>query len=243
MKNLLTGRTLALAAVLALGGASGMLLGCPPVNSSSIATDALFVEYTVVENNGMATATAIFRVGGFFGTPIQLAGGDAVTVNGQATTFSRVPTPIYRADLDIVDEYTFDLMRPDEGTFTSTVTAPMPVMISAPAANAELSRSETLTIMWDDTVMTEIPGRGPYRVDITGPCLDYEGQGLINDTMFTVQPNDLAEETDEGGGPDAMCEGNIAVTAVQGGTVDPALDPDGFIEVRTVTNLPFTSIP
>ena len=224
---------------LAAFGTAALLAGCPQITSETITTDGLYVDYIVIEEaDGTAVAQARFRAGGAAGTGVQLTGGDTVTVNGEPMTLTRAVSTYYEADVDPAETYTFVFTRPDEGGYTSTISPPGSVTITEPAEGAEVSRAEDLTIRWEPD--NDAPGNA-YNLEVYGPCLDNFVRLAILVTEMTIQANDLAEETDEGGGPDATCTATIRVAAWGEGTMAPGLK--GKISAGAASTSTFQTVP
>ncbi len=170
--------------------------GCEPgashyVESADIRTGGLWVDYEieeVVDDDGdfSVLARARFSVAGPLGTRVLLTEGDAVEVNG--VPMENVPGaiwPRYEAAIDMADTYEFVFTRPDEGSYVSNGTPPPVVNMSAPDPGETYSRSEPLSVAWENN---NAGGTITVRV---GPNTDGYVQQADDNGAYTVPASPL----------------------------------------------------
>jgi len=206
--------------------------GCPRQNSCYIDTAGMHFTFRVAEKDGQATVTALFTVGNALGTELALGDcGDDITVNGVPLQERRGAFVWYEAVMDPAELYTFEFVREGEGPYTSTVEAPPPVNITAPAEGTSISRAADFDITWDDNYELS-PGIG---LVIGGPCVDGILREVGDSGAYTIQAGELEQN-----GADT-CDVNISLTRITNGTMDPLLN--GTIAARTVDTTWITTTP
>ncbi len=227
---------------------SAVVSGCsknPEENSCNIKTAGVYVEYTVHAEGASAVADATFWVGNAPGGTYLTLGdcGDTITVNGQPLVHqSGADNDYYETNVTPTDVYKFVFTRQGESPYTSTVSTPAAVDITAPTAGTSISRAEAFDIKW-----TANPG-GKIHLLISGDdankCIQdyptYESDRAIDDTgTYTVnagaiQPFVSSDAT-------KSCSATIALERSEPGTLDPSLK--GTINGFAAGHTTFTSTP
>ncbi len=228
------------------------LVGCPPTGSDAIRTDALSIVYNVVQIGDRAELRADFHVGSELGTPLQLSGGDEVSVNGTILNFTpNIFFPRYSGTVVAADEYRFELNRTGEEPYISTVRPTLPVTITAPVPEAVISREAGFAVAWEDP-QPESPMRYEVVLDVASVncsvSLVHGVDGVLADTFGVT--DFLSEVLDEAGEPTGetipVCEGEtlngtLAVDSFNTGEMDPGLR--GRIRAATRTSVDITLLP
>jgi hypothetical protein len=128
--------------------------------------------------------------------------------------------------------YTFEFTREGEGPYVSTVTAPPPVTITAPAEGTAISRAAAFDITWEDNYEAS-PGIGLL---IGGDCVE----GILNNVgdngLYTVNAGDL-----ELPGENESCDVTVVLARTLDGTMDPGIT--GTIKAKTTDETWITSNP
>lgn len=208
-------------------------VGCPRDDSCNIRTDGMYFAFRVVEEDGQATVSATFTVGGALGTELALGDcGDDITVNGIQLQEKRGVFVYYEAVIGVADTYEFVFTRDGEGPYTSTVNTPPTVTITAPTDAQEIPRQNAFDITWEDNY-AESPGISLF---ITGPCIGNLLRDIADNGLYTINADEL-ELIDE----EQTCDVDLSLTRLVNGDLDPALQ--GFITGRTVDRIWFTSTP
>lgn len=188
--------------------------GCPRQNSCYVDTAGIHFTFRVQEKDGQATVTARFTVGNAVGTALTLGDcSDDITVNGVPLQAHTGPLVVYEAVLEPAELYTFEFTRESEGPYISTVEAPPPVTITAPAEGTSVSRAEAFDIAWEDNYELS-PGIG---LVIGGPCVDGIIRSIGDNGLYTINADELQQN-----GVDT-CDLNISLTRTVNGTMDPGL--------------------
>lgn len=222
--------------------------GCPTSPSGAITTRGLNVYYQVEQVGDRTSVEAYFRVGSPLGALLQLTGGDEVTVNGTILTCSVLLSPRYTGTVTAADEYVFELRRPGESPYLSTVTAPLPVDLKTPVPDVVVSRQEGFTVSWDEVspatdyeVTLDLMGSEYCRLitSIFGDSLTRGDYGdysyaFTADTFALTVFDDAGQPTDE---TEPYCEGEIMTGTLQVDSItDGEMSPDleGRIRARAV---------
>jgi len=208
-------------------------VGCPREDSCLIRTQGMYFAFRVVEEDGQATVSAVFTVGGALGTELALGDcGDDITVNGIPLQERRGAFVYYDAVLDAADAYEFVFVREGEGPYISTVTPPPPVNITGPEEAAVISRQDAFDVTWEDNYEAS-PG---ITLFLGGPCI-WDFQRDVGDNgLYGINADELQFV-----GVDDTCDVSIILTRLVQGDLDPALD--GFINAKTVDRTWITSTP
>ena len=211
--------------------------GCFPVEDScNIKTDGLYLQLEAIEEDGNVEAQAIFWVGsGPGGTYLELGDcGDSISVNGQTMNASPgFDNPeIYVASIEPAASYSFELVRPDEDPYVSTVSnSRAAVTVTAPN-DVTVSRAEALEVVWENN------DAGEAEVTVSGACFYGFSDNVQDDGAFSVAPGSLDATDDE-----AMetCNATVVVDRVSPGAMANGLDGD----IRAVSRGrgEFTSTP
>lgn len=210
------------------------VVGCPRENSCNILTDGIYCAFRVVEQDGQATVSATFTVGSLLGTELALGAecGDDITVNGVALQQRGGALVYYQAVLDVADSYEFVFTRGEEETYTSTVTAPPPVTITAPVDGTQISRAAAFDITWEDNY-AESPGIALF---IGGDCIQEVLRDIGDNGLYTINAEELEEV-----GEDTTCDVDLILSRVVDGTLDAGLK--GFVRATSTDRIWFTSTP
>ena len=223
---------------------TSLMTGCPPVMSGSIDTDALYISYRITEVGDTVLVRAEFRVGNALGTLLELSEGDDLRVNGVAMAYRALLIPHYEGTVVPADTYSFVLTRPGEGPYTSTVSAPMPVSITSPAADTTLSRSTDFTVTWDDPANT-----GLYFSSVGAleqGCALFTGSFVEDLRAYSYMSEDFQVPAEEGEGTVPICEGQtvgaeLAVESIAEGTMADELG--GLITAHTRVSIEISLTP
>lgn len=208
------------------------LIGCPREDSCNVLTSGICFTFRVVEQDGQATATAVFTVGNALGTELALGDcGDDITVNGTALQEIRGAFVHYEAVIDPADTYTFVFTREGEDPYTSVVAPPPTVTITAPAAGTVISRAEAFDITWDNNYEAS-PGIGLF---IGGPCVQPILRDIGDNGAYTINADELAQRVIP------SCDLTISLTRTTIGTMDPATE--GTILAHSVDQTWITTNP
>jgi len=207
--------------------------GCPRDNSCNLRTAGIYCTFRVAEENGQATATAVFSVGNAAGTELTLGDcGDNIAVNGTPLQERRGLFVYYEGLVDVADTYEFVFTRQDEGPYTCLVSPPPPVAITAPAEGTPLTRKEAFDIQWDNNY-AESAGIG---LVIAGPCITGIVRPIGDNGLYTINASELQASPET-----AACDVNILLTRTVSGKMDPGLK--GAITAAAVDRTWFTSNP
>jgi hypothetical protein len=227
-------RTIIIGALLVLGAIAAT--GClKSEDSCDLKTQGIRVEFAAMEEGGAASGQAEFFTDE--GMAIILGDcGDKITVNGtELQVVSATASPVvYAANIEATGTYEFVFSRPDEGDYTSTVTDLRPaVVVTAPAADADVPRDAALDVAWDNS------DGGSIDLVITGDCFSDYKESWTDDGAETIDANSLIVTDDT-----ASCAAELVLTRTVTGTLDSALtDQGGWIRGWSVGRTSFTSIP
>jgi len=227
--------------VLLIGSAA--VLGCskqPEEDSCNIKTGGIYVEYEVTESNNTATARATFWVGDAPGGTYLTLGscGDDIKVNGQALRHeSGADHDYYESTVPVAGSYEFVFTRTDEDPYSSTVSTPPAIHITAPTEGASISRAESFDITWDNN------GSGQLNLLIDGDCIkdfpSVNGEAIADTGSYTVNANGI--EPFVSSDADKTCTANISLERSTNGALDPNLK--GTITGYSGAGRSFTSTP
>ena len=208
-------------------------VGCPREDSCLIRTEGIYFAFRVVEEDGQATVSAVFTVGGALGTELALGDcGDDITVNGTALQEHRNVFVYYEAVMAAADSYEFVFTRDGEGPYVSTVTPPPPVNITGPEEAAVISRQDAFDITWEDNYEAS-PGISLF---LGGPCIGEILRNVGDNGLYTINADELQFV-----GVDDTCDVDIVLTRLVQGDLDPAIE--GFINAKTVDRTWISSTP
>jgi len=210
------------------------LVGCPREDSCFVRTGGIYFAFRVVEEDGQATVSAVFTVGGALGTELALGDcGDDITVNGVPLQERVNLFVYYETVMAAADSYEFVFTRDGEGPYTSTVTPPPPVTVTAPVAGTSISRQDAFDITWEDNY----PASPGIDLFLGGPCITEIWRNVgDNGGPYVVNADELQNVP-----PDDTCDVNIVMSRLVAGTLDPALQ--GFINAKTVDRTWIESTP
>ncbi|NLV42832.1 MAG: hypothetical protein GXY15_16595 [Candidatus Hydrogenedentes bacterium] len=221
---------LALSALLCVAG----LVGCQTGDSGDYPTDQISCTFTVDVNDVGVTARASFWTTGTGIGPVNLilTAGDTVTVNGVAMPRRNgVATDFYQTALDPAEQYTFTFTRGDGTALTGTVDTLVPLAVTAPAADASVSRAADLAVNWTNPIAD-----GLATVTVSGEYL----QGIMEDVAdtgaYTVPAGTLVLDADA---PTSSVQGWVTISRNRLGVMDPGLA--GTVAVTTSATVRFTS--
>ncbi|MBI4699700.1 MAG: hypothetical protein HY744_00810 [Deltaproteobacteria bacterium] len=234
----MTGRRFLLGAVL-FGSAVALGCGHPEEDSCNIKTAGIYVEYEVAEQGAQATAKATFWVGDDSGGTYLTLGqcGDQIQVNGKALDKKAGNPEYYESALASADGYEFVFTRVDEDPYPSSVAPPADVSISAPAADASISRADPFDITWDKD------GSGEIKLLVEGDCIaSYPkplGDEIADTGSYTVNAGDIEPfvESDK----DKTCSATITLTREKAGSLHQSLK--GTMKATTTASRGFESKP
>lgn len=228
-----------------------LVTGCDTTDSGDIRTSGLFVIYHVEQDGDRASLRAEFRVDNFLGNLVRLSDGDEVSVNGTILTYQALIIPHYEGTVEASDTYTFELRRTGEEPYISTVSPTDAVTITAPAADAMLSRQAGFDVTWSDP---QSDSAREYEIGLNasgnGCNLSYRRSVSNAETLSFTMDDFLREVTDEEGEPtgetEPVCEGDtlvgeLFVDSFVEGTMDT--DLAGRIGSDTRTSINVTLAP
>ncbi len=200
-------------------------LGCASTESQDVRTSGIFATFTATSDGTTTKAQAIFRVGeASSNTFVNLESGDSatVTVGQDARTLTENHLGdyyFYSVDVPVVagaSEFVFALTREaDEDAPNSRVALPEPLTVSAPAASANLSRAQALTITWAPASLTDA-----ITIEVKGDCIvDYRRNVSGDPGTFQIEGAAIQAHNNRTG---ESCPGTVVVTRSRNGTLDPA---------------------
>ncbi len=216
-------------------------MGCtsPEEDSCNIRTAGIYVQYEVFEQGSSAEARATFWVGDSPGGTFLSLGscGDTITINGQSLQKkNNVDHDYYETSLAAADSYDFVFSREGEDPYSSTVSAPPDVTVTAPNGES-ISRTESFDVTW------ETNSSGSLELLIDGDCIkdypDVLGDSVPDNGSHTVnagaiEPFVSSDETES-------CTANVELTREAGGSLSPSLK--GTIKASSFGLTSFTSTP
>ena len=215
-------------------------VGCsnPEEDSCNIKTPGMFVEYEVVNSGGTTVdATAKFWVGNKAGgTSLFLGSCDAITINGAKMVVKGSGQNVYRATINLSDNYDFVLAREDEDPYSSTVTTPELPVLTAPVPTDSFLRDEGFDITW-------VAGSGNINLLVKGSCTksfpSVGGENVPDNGTYSVAAGKIqsftSSETKE------TCTANVTLTRTNAGTLSSQLK--GKIHGKSKGATSFKSLP
>ena len=210
-----------------------VFMGCPREDSCLIRTEGIYFAFRVVEEDGVATVSAVFSVGNALGTELALGNcGDDVTCNGIALQEQIGAFVYYEAIIDLADTYEFVFTREGETPYVSTVSPAPLVTIASPVDADEISRQDAFDITWEDNYELS-PG---ITLFISGQCIQEILRDIGDNGFYTINADEIVQ-ANQGGN----CDVNLSLTRLVEGDLDPALQ--GFVRARTRDTVWFTSTP
>lgn len=234
--------------IAALGLLLAAITGCEKVESTDINTSGVWANISASGGaDGKSTVATTLKVGGATSnTYLELVGGDSLVASSgsQSVTmsakqeFGNVVT--YHATLDGAEEgkevkvaFKRDV---DPGAPSSTVKLPAPFTLSAPAANASISRNGSLTVTWNAQA-----GGSSMHLSVSGDCIDTYSRDLDSDSgSYTVNAGDIKEAASRTG---ESCKATVEVKRSQVGQLDPAYGEGGKIFAYQSRSVEISSTP
>lgn len=209
--------------------------GCPQTSSCNVTTNGIWCNFQVVEQQGVATATAIFRVGGPGGTLLSLGAecGDDITVNGHQMVKDDV-TIHYTAILDPAETYVFLFTRADKSEYQCSVNSPPPVTITAPASESTISRGDGIAINWEHNDNQE----HTVHISVAGSCTEWLLREGADTGEYSINPGEI--QVLDSMADAAQCDVELSVIREHEGAMSLALK--GIIQSRTIDTVWFTSV-
>jgi hypothetical protein len=202
-------------------------IACTDVKSSSINTDGMYLNYSVVtegEGSG-ATADVILRVGGITSTTyVDLAEGDRllIDVEDESEVLSQQTlgvlhsyNAVFTTDTSDTD-FTLNFERVDlDAAPSSVATLPDPFVVTAPEADTVISRSDDmaeLVITWDSESEEEI------SIEVQGDCFEpYIETGVVDTGSYVFPVSYFADHEYDGL---SSCEASVIVERRRVGVLD-----------------------
>ena len=205
-------------------------------DSCNIRTGGIYNDYVVRSTTNGAEVSAQFWVGDRTGGTVLNLGkcGDQVKVNDVVLTESSGHW--YRASVPSADVYTFTFTRENEQPYVSTVSAPAPVVITAPNGES-IPRDQAFDITWENG------NGGNINLEAKGDCIwsypSVNGDKVPDNGKHTVNANKI--ETLGSAGKDATCTVKIELLREVGGQLSNGLK--GKIKGVSRGETSFTTIP
>ena len=236
-------------------------IGCQQADSSDIATNAMFADFTVVTGNqATSDIEAELKVGGQFSNIfVHLSNGDTLLASaGGQTQVMREQTDLfgkvwYTATFNVGDQegilfnITFDRNDGVDAP-NSNVTLPSPFVFDQPIADDTFSwQTDTMTVSWTPGLAGD---RDEFR--FAGVCVVPDpDSGTVRRTISTT----ISLAGDQGNTsiflpnlipPNSICGANnfeIKIERMRNGSVDPAYGEGGRFKATQKRNLNVNLVP
>lgn len=205
---------------------------CSTTNSDNVSTGGIYAALSISENGAVAQASATFYVGGITGTVLQLSAGDSVACNGnvlseQQNLFGGYSYVGNCGTLTAGAMYSFVFTRDsasgNDEVYTSTVTLPEAVNITAPADASTFTRGNPINVTWTastDSVLVTLSGQGTSS-DPGGGSTSFSSTNSASDNgAYTI----IGTDTDPDSITGAISNAYITVRRSRSGTMDASLD-------------------
>lgn len=218
------------------------------VDSSNVKTDGMFANFSVTgRENGQSEVRASILIGGSnSNTYAKLSAGDVLSATSGDETHVLTEVGgtlgdvhVYHATFDGAEEgqsFTVAFDREDDDSApSSTSELPAPFAITAPAANAEISRAQALTVTWTPSTSEAVD------IHLDGDCTIVQSHTASSDTgSYTFEADSIDTTASHEGD---TCSMELTVSTRAAGTIDSAFGEGGrfpAIQERTVS---FRSTP
>lgn len=126
--------------------------GCDPFHpqpSDKVKTENIYCTFGVSRMSDHVVALAGFQEKSAWGPFLKLSATDQIRVNGTTLDYGDlILLKGYSRKLTPADEYVFEFIREGEAVYTSTVTTPPTVTVTAPTADTLHARSKPMDIAW-----------------------------------------------------------------------------------------------
>lgn len=228
----------------------GVLLGgcAEDVDSSDVKTSGMYADFSVTgRGDGRSEVRAAIRIGGGnSNTYADLTAGDVLSATSGADTHTLTKiggtlgkVHIYGATFDGAEagqafNIAFDRADDDSAPESNSM-LPDAFDITAPVANAEVSRTEALTVTWTPSTSSAV------EIDLDGDCVILDSHNASSDSgSYTFEADSIRPSAGKDGD---TCNVEIVVTTRRSGTVDSAFGEGGRFNAHQQRSVTFRSTP
>lgn len=228
-----------LIALVLIASVPGLVACTEDVNSNDIKTHGMYAGIrAVAHGDGTADVTVDLRVGGNSGTVVDLVAGDQLvaTSNGTSTVLAhkgndyqaRIPSVVGGTEIQVA----FERGQDDVSAPNSLVVLPEDYNITAPTADASVSRATEVAVSWSPT------SSDGMSWDVDGDCI-FADSGNLSGGASSVAVKLDPTTTDQNN----SCTVTFCLNRTRAGQVDSAFGEGGKFEAVQRRCVKFTSTP